>query len=118
MSQSRPLTSFAFPADEAWRRRNMSRLLDSAAWLFDTRILGIVNRSGFPEIRMAHLHLPRNLDLKGSRLTELAHRAEMSKQAVARVEAEMRRELGARRVATLLAALTRYCEGSTGRPAD
>ena len=32
---------------------------------------------------MAHLHIPRNLDLGGTRLTVLAERAEMSKQAMA-----------------------------------
>lgn len=72
----------SFPADTAWRRSNTSRLLYSAAWLFDRQILEIVNRSGFPEIRMAHLHIPRNLDLGGTRLTVLAERAEMSKQAM------------------------------------
>ncbi|HEX3973580.1 MAG TPA: MarR family winged helix-turn-helix transcriptional regulator [Stellaceae bacterium] len=73
----------SFPGDIDWRRRNTSRLLYSAAWLFDQRILAIVNAGGFPEIRMAHLHLPRNLDLEGTRLTVLAKRAEMSKQAMA-----------------------------------
>ncbi|HLI22956.1 MAG TPA: MarR family transcriptional regulator, partial [Stellaceae bacterium] len=48
----------------------------------DRRILEIINRSGFPDIRMAHLHLPRNLDIEGTRLTVLARRAEMSKQAM------------------------------------
>lgn len=72
----------SFPADTAWRRSNTSRLLYSAAWLFDRQILEIVNQSGFPEIRMAHLHIPRNLDLGGTRLTVLAERAEMSKQAM------------------------------------
>jgi DNA-binding MarR family transcriptional regulator len=73
----------SFPGDIDWRRRNTSRLLYSAAWLFDQRILEIVNGDGFPDIRMAHLHLPRNLDLGGTRLTVLAKRAEMSKQAMA-----------------------------------
>jgi len=77
-----PAKPISFPADIDWRRRNTSRLLHSAAWLFDRRILDIVNRNGFPEIRMAHLHLPRNLDLEGTRLTVLASRAEMSKQAM------------------------------------
>jgi DNA-binding MarR family transcriptional regulator len=75
--------AISFPGDIDWRRGNTSRLLHSAAWLFDQRILEIVNGNGFPEIRMAHLHLPRNLDLDGTRLTVLAKRAEMSKQAMA-----------------------------------
>ncbi len=63
----------------------MSRLLFSAAWLFDSRILAHVNRNGFPELRMVHLHVPRNLDLDGTRITELARRAEMSKQSMAEI---------------------------------
>lgn len=34
---------------------------------------------------MAHLHVPRNLDLGGTRLTVLATRAEMSKQAMGEI---------------------------------
>src|ERR1700748_3305048 len=83
MPARRPsLQSVSFPHDEDWRGGNASRLLHNAAWLFDRRILEIVNRSGFPEIRMAHLHLPRNLDIEGTRLTVLPQRAEMSKQAM------------------------------------
>ncbi len=82
MAKKRTKKFVSFPADVAWRRSNTSRLLHSAAWLFDLQILEIVNRKGFPDIRMAHLHLPRNLDLGGTRLTELAKRAEMSKQAM------------------------------------
>src|SRR5579859_6855396 len=74
-----------FPAEKEWRRANMSRLLFSAAWLFDSRILAHVNRNGFPELRMVHLHVPRNLDLDGTRITELARRAEMSKQSMAEI---------------------------------
>jgi DNA-binding MarR family transcriptional regulator len=74
-----------FPAETAWRRTNMSRLLFSAAWLFDSRILTFVNANGFPQLRMVHLHVPRNLDLRGTRLTDLAMRAAMSKQSMAQI---------------------------------
>jgi DNA-binding MarR family transcriptional regulator len=74
-----------FPAEMRWRRTNISRLLFTAAWLFDKRILDYVNRHGFPGLRMAHLHLPRNIDLVGTRLTELAARAEISKQSMAEI---------------------------------
>ena len=74
-----------FPAETTWRRANMSRLLFSAAWQFDSRILAFVNANGFPELRMLHLHVPRNLDLHGTRATDLALRAEMSKQAMAEI---------------------------------
>jgi DNA-binding MarR family transcriptional regulator len=77
--------AMSFPADRQWRRANISRLLFSAAWRFDSRILDYVNRHGFPALRMAHLHVPRNLDLEGTRVTELAARAEMSKQAMSEI---------------------------------
>jgi DNA-binding MarR family transcriptional regulator len=82
MAQDRSST---FPDEMPWRRANMSRLLFTAAWLFDKRILSYVNRHGFPELRMVHLHLPRNIDLAGTRLTEIAARAEMSKQSMAEI---------------------------------
>ncbi|HXS39437.1 MAG TPA: hypothetical protein VN766_04580 [Stellaceae bacterium] len=63
----------------------MSRLLFAAAWLFDRRILAYVNQHGFPDLRMVHLHLPRNIDLAGTRLTDLAARAEISKQSMAEI---------------------------------
>jgi DNA-binding MarR family transcriptional regulator len=85
MAKKRASKFVSFPAEVAWRRNNTSRLLYSAAWLFDMQILAIVNRNGFPDIRMAHLHLPRNLDVDGTRLTELAKRAEMSKQAMCEI---------------------------------
>jgi len=74
-----------FPAETMWRRANMSRLLFSAAWLFDSRILAFVNENGFPELRMVHLHVPRNLDLHGTRATDLALRAAISKQAMTEI---------------------------------
>jgi DNA-binding MarR family transcriptional regulator len=82
MAQKRSKSSVRFPADASWRRNNMSRLLHTANWLFDARILEYVNENGFPGLRMAHLHVPRNLDFEGTRITELAIRAEMSKQSM------------------------------------
>src|SRR5262249_56257343 len=41
-----------------------------------------MGEAGHAETRMAHINLTRNLDLTGTRLTELARRASMSKQAM------------------------------------
>jgi DNA-binding MarR family transcriptional regulator len=82
MAQKRSKSTVRFPADASWRRNNMSRLLYTANWLFDARILEYVNENGFSGLRMAHLHVPRNLDMEGTRITELAIRAEMSKQSM------------------------------------
>ena len=41
-----------------------------------------MSASGHAETRIAHVNLTRNLDVEGTRLTELARRASMSKQAM------------------------------------
>ncbi len=41
-----------------------------------------MNERGRAETRIAQLNLTRNLDVRGTRLTELARRASMSKQAM------------------------------------
>lgn len=84
-SEETARAAMRFPAERQWRRANISRLLFSAAWRFDSRILDYVNSHGFPALRMAHLHVPRNLDLEGTRVTVLAARAEMSKQAMGEI---------------------------------
>ena len=70
-------------ADEReWRYNNMSRLLVTAGWIADRRVLAYINANGFPMLRITHLQLPRNLDLAGMTLTQLAERADMSKQSM------------------------------------
>lgn len=49
---------------------------------FEQDVLAVVGREGFPKIRMVHLNLLRNLDLRGTRLTELAERANITKQSM------------------------------------
>jgi DNA-binding MarR family transcriptional regulator len=49
---------------------------------FDARILELMSESGHAETRIAQLNVTRNLDIEGTRLTDLARRASMSKQAM------------------------------------
>ena len=49
---------------------------------FEARVLELMSASGHVETRIAHVNLTRNLDVEGTRLTELARRASMSKQAM------------------------------------
>ncbi len=72
----------ATDAEMAWRRLNMSRLLVDSARQFELRILKVINDSGYADIRLAHLHVPRNLDFDGTRLTEMAARSGLTKQAM------------------------------------
>lgn len=65
-----------------WRRRNIGRLLNNSVRRFEARVLAVMSETGHSETRIAHVNLTRNLDIGGTRLTELARRAEMSKQAM------------------------------------
>ena len=66
----------------AWRHANVGRLLNNAVRRFEARVLELMSASGHVETRIAHVNLTRNLDVEGTRLTELARRASMSKQAM------------------------------------
>ena len=66
----------------AWRHANVGRLLNNAVRRFEARVLELMSARGHDETRIAHVSLTRNLDVDGTRLTELARRASMSKQAM------------------------------------
>ena len=66
----------------AWRHANIGRLLNNAVRRFEGRVLELMSERGHDETRIAHVSLTRNLDVEGTRLTELARRASMSKQAM------------------------------------
>jgi DNA-binding MarR family transcriptional regulator len=66
----------------AWRHANIGRLLNNAVHRFEARVLELMNERGHAKARIAQLSLTRNLDVEGTRLTELARRASMSKQAM------------------------------------
>jgi DNA-binding MarR family transcriptional regulator len=80
-------------ADDSWRLTHLGRLLGHAARRFDERVLGLMannvdvplalsNLAARSQVSAAHVHVTRHLALEGSRLTELAQRAGMSKQAM------------------------------------
>ena len=81
------------PADDGWRLTHLGRLLGHAARRFDERVLALMahnidvplalsNLAARSQVSAAHIHITRHLSLKGSRLTDLAQRAGMSKQAM------------------------------------
>ncbi|WP_246739976.1 MarR family winged helix-turn-helix transcriptional regulator [Bradyrhizobium aeschynomenes] len=57
-------------------------MLNNAVRRFESRVLELMAASGHGETRIAHVSLTRNLDVEGTRLTELARRASVSKQAM------------------------------------
>lgn len=82
------------PSDERWRQTHLGRLLGHAMRRFDTRVLQLMaasaqaplalsNLAARDKVGAAHIHITRHLALAGDRLTDLAERAGMSKQAMA-----------------------------------
>jgi DNA-binding MarR family transcriptional regulator len=56
--------------------------LNNAVARFESRVLELMSQSGHPQARISHISLTRNLDLGGTRVSELARRAGMTKQAM------------------------------------
>jgi DNA-binding MarR family transcriptional regulator len=77
----------------SWRQTHLGRLLGHALRRFDARVLALMasdvqvplalsNLAARAQVGAAHIHITRHLGLGGSRLTELAASAGMSKQAM------------------------------------
>ena len=73
---------------DAAKQRNLGNLLLRSARLFDALAFERWS-AGHTSIRRAHLQLMPHLDLAGTRITELARRAEISKQAVGQLVTDM-----------------------------
>lgn len=87
------MPEIASAAGDSWRLTHLGRLLGHAARRFDERVLSLMahnvdvplalsNLAARAQVSAAHVHITRHLALEGSRLTELAGRAGMSKQAM------------------------------------
>lgn len=87
--------STTYEADaENWRLTHLGRRLGHALRRFDARVLELMardvevplalsNLAARDQVGAAHIHITRHLAVGGSRLTELAASAGMSKQAMA-----------------------------------
>lgn len=82
------------PDDDRWRQTHLGRLMGMALRRFDERVLHLMahdanvplalsNLAARDQVGAAHVHITRHLSRSGSRLTELAQAAGMSKQAMA-----------------------------------
>jgi DNA-binding MarR family transcriptional regulator len=80
-------------AHDGWRHTHLGRVLGHAMRRFDQRVLvlmarnvnvplALANLAAREQVSAAHIHITRHLALEGSRLTELASAAGMSKQAM------------------------------------
>lgn len=76
-----------------WRQAHLGRLLGHAMRRFDERVLYLMahdvnvplalsNLAARAQVSAAHIHITRHLSLEGSRLSELAESAGMTKQAM------------------------------------
>ena len=79
--------------EKSWRVTHLGRLMGNALRRFDERVLWLMSRdvlvplalsnlAARDQVGAAHIHITRHLALKGSRLTDLAQSAGMSKQAM------------------------------------
>lgn len=79
--------------DHAWRLTHLGRLLGHSLRRFDARVLQLMaadaqvplalsNLAAREQVGAAHIHITRHLAVQGSRLTDLARSAGMSKQAM------------------------------------
>jgi DNA-binding MarR family transcriptional regulator len=79
--------------DDRWRQTHLGRLMGSALRRFDARVLQLMarnvevplalsNLAARDQVGAAHIHITRHLAVGGSRLTDLALSAGMSKQAM------------------------------------
>ena len=79
--------------DEGWRLTHLGRLLGHAMRRFDDRVLHLMahnidvplalsNLAARAQVGAAHIHITRHVALEGTRLTDLARSAGMTKQAM------------------------------------
>ena len=84
----------AAPANHGWRLTHLGRLMGNALRRFDERViwlmarnvdvpLSLANLAARDQVGAAHIHITRHLNVGGSRLTDLASSAGISKQAMA-----------------------------------
>ncbi len=84
------------PTDDRWRKAHLGYLMGRALQRFDARVLALIaqdenvplalaNLAARHQVGAAHVHITRHLALGGSRLTDLAASAGMSKQAMGKL---------------------------------
>ncbi|MBC7203204.1 MAG: MarR family transcriptional regulator, partial [Pusillimonas sp.] len=70
------------PFTPRWRIDNIGRLLNNAIKRFESRILLEMEQAGYGGFSLSHITITRNLDTEGTRATELARRAGITKQSM------------------------------------
>ncbi|AVC45546.1 MULTISPECIES: MarR family winged helix-turn-helix transcriptional regulator [Rhizobium] len=65
--------------------------MNEAVRIFENRIIENLKAKGHSELTAAHINLTRNLDEDGTRLTELARRASLTKQSMSELVDQVER---------------------------
>jgi DNA-binding MarR family transcriptional regulator len=82
--------------NSAWRQAHLGHWLAQSSQRFDARVLSLMaandqvplalaNLAARGSLTASHIHITRHLAIEGSRLTELAQRANVSKQAMGKL---------------------------------
>ena len=82
--------------NDGWRQTHLGHWMNQALQRFDARVLALMarnedmplalsNLAARGRLSASHIHITRHLALEGSRLTDLAQRANMSKQAMGKL---------------------------------
>ena len=77
------------PFTPRWRIDNIGRLLNNAIKRFESRILLEMEKAGYGGFSLSHITITRNLDTEGTRATELARRAGITKQSMGELIAQL-----------------------------
>ena len=84
------------PLNDTWRQTHVGHWMQLALQKFDARVLFLMarnvnvplalsNLAARGSLSASHVHITRHLAIEGSRLTDLAQRANMSKQAMGKL---------------------------------
>ena len=84
------------PSNDTWRQTHLGHWMSLALQRFDARVLYLMarnvdvplalsNLAARGSLSASHVHITRHLALEGSRLTDLARRASMTKQAMGKL---------------------------------
>ena len=74
------------------QRENIGRLLLRAQRDFDTALNARLRERGYPDVRLAHSALFAHIDPEGTRSSELAERASMTKQGMGQLVGDLEKK--------------------------
>jgi len=71
-----------------WRNENLGRLLLVAVDNWQTVLVRGLQKAGFRNFRSTHMNVLRHIDIGGTRISEIADRANVTKQAIGKLIAD------------------------------